>query len=472
MVRMLNFSVKQAQSMLLSRVFIVLLITPLLTLSQNLNWSNAIEVNSGSVSGMRPRIALDDQGLPVVFFAKNAAQNQLFKTKFINNDFETPFALAGVNPFVSSAAGIEVAYKGSTIFISYESEDGGVFIVKSIDGGVSFGDTVRVDNVTDLAVLPNIDITSDLNPVVSFNRVNSSWTQIKQVVANSNDGGDSFMSDVSASTLTPNQPCECCFSKVVVEGNTQVSIFRNNENNVRNFYASVSYDGGQSFTDYIEIDLMDWNLNACPDAGPDAFLKNNKLYVTYRSGALGPNRVFVARIDITTLNVEQFIPVDESLSSSMIQKYPDIAGDENILGVVWMDNRDMLNDCFFSYSIDGFNTWSAPIYVSDSSLMVHFVDPDIAFRDNVFHFVYKNQNQNKIFYRTASVTSTSVEEQNLDLYLLNQSFIFDTPVEYKVLDSSGKLIEGGVSNQVNMSSLNSGLYFLQIPTSVHKFIKK
>ena len=183
----------------------------------------------------------------------------------------------------------------------------------------TFSDTVRVDNVHNKAVLPNVNIKSDFNPLLSFTRVNSSWTQINQVVSNSIDGGQTFLQDVSASVITPNQPCECCFSKVVSEGNTQVSIFRNNDNNVRNFYASVSHDGGQSFSDYLEIDLLDWNLNACPDAGPDAYLKNGKLFITYRSGSLGPNRVFVARVDLNSLSVEQVTPVDEALSSSMSQ---------------------------------------------------------------------------------------------------------------------------------------------------------
>ena len=32
-----------------------------------------------------------------------------------------------------------------------------------------------------------------------------------------------------------------------------------------------------------------------------------------------------------------------------------------------------------------------PIYISDSSLMVQFVEPDVAYRNNMFHFVYRNQ---------------------------------------------------------------------------------
>ena len=463
--------VKQGLLTLLSSLF--LLIIPSLSFSQNLIWSQPIEVASGVSASLRPRIALDIHDNPIVIFAQNANSNQLYKTKFNNNAFEPIVNLATASPYVSSAAGPEIAFADDIIYISFEDENEGVYILKSINGGTTFSDTVRVDNVYNKAVLPNVNIKSDFNPLISFTRVNSSWTQINQVVSNSIDGGQTFLQDVSASVITPNQPCECCFSKVVSEGNTQVSIFRNNDNNVRNFYASVSNDGGQSFSDYLEIDLLDWNLNACPDAGPDAYLKNGKLFITYRSGSLGPNRVFVARIDLNSLSVEQVTPIDEALSSSMSQKHPDIAGDENNVGVVWMDNRSLLNDCFFSYSTDGFDSWSNPIYISDSSLMVQFVEPDVAYRNNMFHFVYRNQNQNIILYRTAELQNTSSLIDDVFNLEINDSKIqLSEHLNYQLFDVSGKLLQNGFESTLDISGLSKGLYFLKTPTSVHKFMKE
>ena len=471
MEKMPSLLVKQGLLTLLSSLF--LLIIPSLSFSQNLIWSQPIEVASGVSASLRPRVALDNQDNPIVIFAQNTNPNQLYKTKFNNNAFEPIVNLATASPYVSSAAGPEIAFANDIIYISFEDENEGVYMLKSINGGNTFSDTVRVDNVHNKAVLPNVNIKSDFNPLLSFTRVNSSWTQINQVVSNSIDGGQTFLQDVSASVITPNQPCECCFSKVVSEGSTQVSIFRNNDNNVRNFYASVSHDGGQSFSDYLEIDLLDWNLNACPDAGPDAYLKNGKLFITYRSGSLGPNRVFVARVDLNSLSVEQVTPVDEALSSSMAQKYPDIAGDESNVGVVWMDNRSMLNDCFFSYSTDGFDSWSTPVYISDSSLMVQFVEPDVAYRNNKFHFVYRNQNQNIILYRTAELQNTSsLHEVVFNLEINDSKIQLSEHLNYQLFDVSGKLIQNGFESTLDISGLSKGLYLLKTSTSVHKFVKE
>ena len=471
MEKMPNLLLKQGLLTLLSSLF--LLIIPSLSFSQNLIWSQPIEVASGFPTSLRPRIALDNQDNPIIIFAQNANPNQLYKTKFNNNAFEPVVSLVTAAPYVSSAAGPEIAFADDVIYISFEDENEGVYILKSIDGGNTFSDTVRVDNVHNKAVLPNVNIKSDFNPLLSFTRVNSSWTQINQAVSNSIDGGQTFLPDVSASIITPNQPCECCFSKVVSEGNIQVSIFRNNDNNIRNFYASVSHDEGQSFSDYLEIDLLDWNLNACPDAGPDAYLKNGKLFIAYRSGSLGPNRVFVARIDLTSLSVEQVTPVDEALSSSMVQKYPDIAGDESNVGVVWMDNRSILNDCFFSYSTDGFDSWSNPVYISDSSLMVQFVEPDVAYRNNKFHFVYRNQNQNIILYRTADFQNTSsLNEVVFNLDINDSKIQLPEYLNYQLFDVSGKLLKSGFESTLDISGLSKGLYLLKTPNSVHKFMKE
>ena len=471
MEKMPSLLIKQELLTLLSSFF--LLILPFLSFSQNLIWSQPIEVASGVSASLRPRIALDNQDNPIVIFAQNANPSKLYKTKLINNVFEPIVILNNARPITNSAFGPEISFTDDLIYVCFEDQNEGIFLLKSSDGGVNFSDSIRVDNVNNYAVLPNIDIKTDLNPVVSFTRVNSNWSQVSQVISNSVDGGQTFLPDISASIITPNQPCECCFSKVVSEGNIQVSIFRNNENNIRNFYASVSFDGGQSFTDYLEIALLDWNINACPDAGADAYLKNGKLFISYRSGSLGSNRVFVARVDINSLSVEQVTPVDEDLSSTMSQKFPDIAGDETNVGVVWMDNRSMLNDCFFSYSTDGFDSWSTPVYISDSSLMVQFVEPDVAYRNNKFHFVYRNQNQNIILYRTAELQNTSSLQKIVFNLEINDSKIqFPEHLNYQLFDVSGKLLQNGFESIIDISGLSKGLYLLKTPTSVHKFMKQ
>ena len=90
--------VKQGLLTLLSSLF--LLIIPSLSFSQNLIWSQPIEVASGVSASLRPRVALDNQDNPIVIFAQNANPNQLYKTKFNNNAFEPIVNLATAPPML------------------------------------------------------------------------------------------------------------------------------------------------------------------------------------------------------------------------------------------------------------------------------------------------------------------------------------------------------------------------------------
>ena len=140
MEKMHSSLVKQGLLTLLSSLF--LLIIPSLSFSQNLIWSQPIEVASGVSASLRPRIALDINDNPIVIFAQNANSNQLYKTKFNNNAFEPIVNLATASPYVSSAAGPEIAFADDIIYISFEDENEGVYILKSINGGTTFSDTV------------------------------------------------------------------------------------------------------------------------------------------------------------------------------------------------------------------------------------------------------------------------------------------------------------------------------------------
>ena len=139
--------------MLLSSLFLIAI--PSLLFSQNLIWSQPIEVASGVSASLRPRIALDNQDNPIVIFAQNANPNQLYKTKLNNNVFEPIVNLNSARPITNSAYGPEISFTDDLIYICFEDENEGIFLLKSSDGGVNFSDSIRVDNINNFAILPN-----------------------------------------------------------------------------------------------------------------------------------------------------------------------------------------------------------------------------------------------------------------------------------------------------------------------------
>ena len=104
--------------------------------------------------------------------------------------------------------------------------------------------------------------------------------------------------------------------------------------------------------------------------------------------------------------------------------------------------------------------------------MVQFVEPDVAYRNNKFHFVYRNQNQNIILYRTAELQNTSSLQKIVFNLEINDSRIqFPEHLNYQLFGVSGKLLQNGFESIIDISGLSKGLYLLKTPTSVHKFMK-
>ena len=138
MEKMPSLLIKQELLTLLSSFF--LLILPFLSFSQNLIWSQPIEVASGVSASLRPRIALDNQDNPIVIFAQNANPSKLYKTKLINNVFEPIVILNNARPITNSAFGPEISFTDDLIYVCFEDQNEGIFLLKSSDGGVNFSD--------------------------------------------------------------------------------------------------------------------------------------------------------------------------------------------------------------------------------------------------------------------------------------------------------------------------------------------
>lgn len=463
--------------------FCLLLLTQL-SWSQGLQWSDPIIVNDDYKLGdVRPRIALNSDASPIVIWGKQGASKSIHVSVFSGGSFSTPVQLvdAEINPYIGSLIGPEIAIYNDVVYISLEGENSNgeehIYLLASSDGGNTFSDTIRVEDVANNAVLPNVAVTDSGNPVVSFMHVNSSWSNTNQMLTQSFDSGNTFEEEVSASEMSNNQPCECCFSKVVVDGDTYVVVLRDNDNNVRNMYASISYDSGQTFSEYVLLDGVDWNLNACPDAGPDAYISDGFLYAVWRSGATGNNLIHSAKLNLSNQVLEVSSIVDNV--PSILQKMPDIAGNKDTVAVVWTDNRDNINDCFLSFSTDGMDTWSESVAFSDTSVMANFNEPDVAFKNGVIHMVYRNISTHQVLYRTATIGDFSglnkeVVSSDFQFYPnpVSKHLFLKEKAEYAIYNSKGKKVLSGYSSEVDVQSLSKGSYLIKMNNSVHKFIKK
>lgn len=458
------------------------------TNAQVLNWTVAQSISSGSQSGYgRPRVVTTADNAPLVMWTKTSTPKSIKVSKWNGSSFSAPYDIVSSILEPTGFIGPEIASKGDTVyvvFVSARSPNNYVYLISSFDGGLTFSDTVRVsDNSnTHKFSMPNVEVNTDGNPIVSYMTCTTSWTDWEQIVKVSFDYGNTFSSAFDVSALAPGEPCDCCKSTLVGNGNDVFLLFRNNDMDVRNSYVAKSSDGGFTFTITNDIDDADWIIGSCPSTSPQGMLSGDSIVVVRRSAANSQDKLLLSAVNKTDLQYTYNHNIDPI--SFGVQNYPEIAGNEDTIGVVWQDNRNSYMDCYFSYTISGANAVSGSVYLSDTNTVGSQTDPDVCYANGTFHFVYVNVGTHEIMYRSANfANSTSIKESEN-----SQLSIFPNPACDKIKITSelmGKItiknLEGkelfyinkeSIKKEIDISCLSSNVYFIEINGATRKFIKQ
>ena len=309
----------------------------------------------------------------------------------------------------------------------------------------------------------------------------NSWTDWEQMVKVSSDFGNTFSSAFDVSALAPGEPCDCCKSTLVANGNEVFLLFRNNDMDVRNSYVAKSSDGGLTFNTVNDIDDADWVIGSCPSTSPQGMLSGDSVVVVRRSGANSQNKLLLSAVNTTDLQYTYNHNIDPI--GFGVQNFPEIVGNGDTIGVVWQDNRNSYMDCYFSYSTIGANAISGSVYMSDTNNVGSQTDPDICFANGTFYFVYVNAGTHEILYRTAifaSSTAVSEIEKNQIAIYPNPStdkIKITTPLQGEIIikNIEGKevlILTENTNQAIDISVLSSGIYTIEIKGLISKFIKQ
>lgn len=447
-----------------------------------------ITVAPSTFDNVRPRIALTNNNSPIIMWGKGS-NKKIFTARYNGGIFDTPVSQnpGTLQAFVTDWASAEMASSGDTVFVVYKSEPaltGGIYLTRSLDGGITFSDTVRVDNIDpDISRFANIAISPGGNPVVTFMKFEPGWFDPQYSVANSTDGGNTFLTDVVATSIAPGEACDCCPATMAIKDDKQVVLFRNNIGNLRNMWGSLSTDGGQSFTSAGEIDQSNWNLNTCPSSGPMGFIYGDSMVYTWMSGASGSNRVYFGTVNLNNwqVGINQMIAPIAGGSQNM----PRIAGNADTLAIVWEQISGMNRIIMMTWSVTGPAGLAINIDTIASS-MVNLVNPDIAFANGVFHISYQDDASGTVLYKTATVTTlTNLNEINAD----NSLYIYPNPAdneihlkydgeisELYITDIQGKIVlqfpVRNHNNSLDISKLITGTYIIHIKNTTGGKTKK
>lgn len=441
--------------------------------------SDPIQVaDNGSYGRTRPRIAINRSGLPVVLWGQTSTDNVFVSVmNGGTGNFLDPIQInhPGTHAYVSSWVGPDIASYGDTVFVTYHSTPethGYAYVHKSIDGGWTFGDSVRVDGPNiDQSRYPNVDVGPDGNPLVGFMSFTGNWIDPDYVVARSEDGGQTFETEVDGSWNAPGEVCDCCPSQVVVGESNQAILFRNNDNDLRDNWVSISADGGMSFPISADIDNNNWVINSCPASGPDGYFGGDTLYTVWMSEGSGDTRVNIASVN----KDNGFVGYSGNLLPWNLlnanENFPRIDGEGQTMGIVYQGWSSGNTDCFILASNSGIGGLSDTVKLGGLETDGVQRNPDIAYHEGTFHVVYEDLNTGHLMYQQANLSGVGIQEFEslFDAWSSAPgeiSFQADLSGSYSIelIDLSGRLIRNSTirNGKDLISGLESGLYLVTI----------
>jgi hypothetical protein len=400
-----------------------LVFSDLLLPAQNIvQWSDSMVVTSTPLPITAPRIALLKDGTPLVTWGTSGNPAQIWCSRFENGAFSTPVGVLQIpaEPSLFGFGGYDVAVSDSQVFIVFEQIQSGIFLTRSDDGGLSFGDPNLVQGPISggYATLSSVAVDGTGNPIVSYIR-DKNGTSYE--VRRSMDGGFNFQASVTANAPAPGGAvCECCVSDLLTSGDSVWLLFRNNNQDLRDIWVSRSSDLAATFDIASDVDATDWHLNVCPIAGPRMARSGDSLITVWMSSASGSGKVYLSTLHAGSMQTGQQFGFPSPLPLT-VQSLPDITAQGDTIGVVFLEKS---KEIVFHYSTNGtigLANQAIRFAVPNHTLQY----PSLAYRDGVFHLIYADAAADKVLYRQGTLTQSSLTQEPVSLSGIS---VFPNPV--------------------------------------------
>lgn len=457
-----------------------------------ITWSMPMNVATSSNGNMHPRVMLDALGNPMVLWGKS--NNDAMFSRWTGTSFSTPIALNSTTPvFTASWAGPDLASDGDTVYAVFKEtpEDlGNMFMVHSYDGGMTFSDLVQIDNIGDsVSRFPTVTVSEDGQPIVAFMKFNSSFGDAQWVVTTSLDFGSSFPPDVLASGWNGATVCDCCPGGIVANENNLAMLYRNNSSNIRDTWASISTDGGNTFDEGINIDQENWMLMACPSSGPDGFIANDTLYAVYMSGASGTSLAYMTKTSLNDISSEGGEVLTGNFPGLSNQNFVRMANSGSSTAIVWKQSVDGNNELALLFTSNMDNGWPDTYEVP---AMDHVVNADVAISDGNIYLVWEDDNSGTVKYRKGSfsIDETIIQKQTKNsLDIFPNPFVAEVQLTFENLSNGkvdimiqnilGEVVHtstfnafSGVTRKLELENLEKGMYLVQLTINGERTTRK
>ena len=412
-------------------LFYLLFLIPMgLSAQTDILWSDPIMISSESTGYDHPRISLNGDENAVVLWGN---EGDMYFSRQEGISFTTPLMLNSPETSIStfSWAGPDIASKGDTIYIVFKEEPedmARIYCITSYDGGITFDTLEIVDGMIGdhYSRFPSVTVDEAGNPIIAFMKLDTFFLDPKYVVVTSDDLGNSFNMDVTASNFSGGEVCDCCPVGITSNENYVSTLYRDNLDNLRNSWAGISIDGGNSFTSGIQIDQTDWTVFACPASGPDGVIIDDNLYSVFMSAGEGDTRVYFSTSSLIDMTDEPDIRVSAEIEGLSIQNYPRIANKGNAVAIVWKQIANGNSIIPISFTNDITNGLPTDYDTIASLEFYGLENADVAVSSNKVHVVWQDNYNNAVMYREGTYVEPVLLEEAIIQYEIN---VFPNPAE-------------------------------------------
>lgn len=292
----------------------------------------------------------------------------------------------------------DFAVSGDTVHLFWRDNRDGNFeeyFIQSTDGGVSWGSETRITDDPGYSGCPF--------PVVSGDTLNLFWRDdrlgtFKIYQKRSVDAGANWSPDI---LLTPDG-IKAEFPFPAVRGETIHLVWRDNRDGNAEIYYKRSTDGGINWT-------PDERLTNDPGESehPKLVVQGTNLYLVWRDDRDGNYEIYYK----TSTDDGQSWSEDTRLTNSLGQSFwPVLAVSDNLVHLLWCDDRDGTQALYYMFSSDRGNSWSAETRLTDCVLPL---DADlmgahpIIVVEPYIHVVFNDNRtgEDEIYYKRGVISS-------------------------------------------------------------------
>jgi hypothetical protein len=381
-------------------------------------WSSQMVVNENTNLGYaRPKIALTSDNTPVVMWSRRS-NKEVYVSKMVSGNFTAPNTItpSGVNAFAQDWAGPDMVAKENKVYVVFEAEPHGqgfIYIAISEDWGSTYKDTIRVSNNA-LTRFPTIAVAPDGTLYVGFMVFEPGDKDPHYAVSVSKDGGTTFSTAIKATGTAPGESCDCCPAYLVANNQGVIIFFRNNDNNLRDVWGSISTDTAKSFQITKKVDNTNWTINACPSSGPSAISTEDSFATVWMSGSSGNTRVYVSTSSAINLGMGSHSLIQPSLTGLASQNFPIISGRFDTYGVVWEEIDNGFWKIRFTATSKGASSLAGQqVYTINLDSTGYAKNPHMIYANGVFHITWQDNKSRKVYYRSAKIKGfTSISNVN------------------------------------------------------------